>query len=585
MSASASSLSSPSTASTALPVASGRQTFAVAWRLLTQRPWQLTGVVVVMLAGAATGLVTPWALGVLVDLVGDGAATGAEIWGLGAAILAAALVAATASGVGVVLTARLFETMLAQVREEFIARALTLPQGVVERAGTGDLVSRASDDVAQVSDAIPQLVPALTSALLAVVVTVAGMGLLDGRFALALLVTVPVYALTIRWYLRTAPAVYAAERAAAATRAHHVLASLRGLDTVLAYRLSAEHSGRIAVASWEVVRWALRARVVQNMLAGRLNLAEYVGLAAMLVTAFWLVDADLATIGGATTAVLLLLRVFAPIGELMFVMDDAQAAAAALARIVGITRSPAMPREVPPAASDAPIAGLDRVSFAYDGARPVLHEIELRLRPGERVALVGASGAGKTTIAALLAGIHEPTTGTIIRPARTLLLSQETHVFAGTLAENLRLARRHATDAELAAALGRVHAGGLLQSLRDGLATPLGHGGHPLTAAQAQQLALARLVLADPELAILDEATADADSADAGLLDRAAAAAVAGRTALVVAHRLSQAAACDRILVIDGGRLIEEGSPAALVAAGGPYARLWAAWSAGRDTG
>ncbi|MFT4052070.1 ABC transporter ATP-binding protein [Microbacterium sp.] len=571
---------------TTLPIATGRQTLAVAWRLASRRPGLLLLVVVVMLSGAAAGLVTPWALGALVDLIGDDTATAAEVWRLGLAILGATLFAAATAGVGVMLAARLFERMLAELREEFIARALALPQGVVERAGTGDLVSRASDDVAEVSDAIPQLVPALTSALFTVVVTVAGMGLVDGRFALALAVTIPVYALTIRWYLRTAPMIYAAQRAATATRAHHVLAALRGLDTVLAYRLSDEHSGRIAVASWDVVRWALRARVVQNMLTGRLNLAEYLGLASLLLAGFWLVQADLATIGGATTAVLLLLQVFAPVGELVFVMDEAQDAAASLSRIVGITRSPsavsAPPAEMTTPAAGGPVASARRVTFSYGDSRPVLHEVDLHVDPGERVALVGASGAGKSTIAALLAGIHEPATGSVSRPARTLLLSQETHVFAGTLADNLRLARPDASDAELTETLTRVHAGGLLHALPDGLATPVGHGGHPLTAAQAQLLALARLLLADAELAILDEATAEADSADASLLDRAAETAISGRAALVVAHRLSQAASCDRVLVVDDGRIAEEGSPAALVAVDGAYARLWAAWEAGR---
>ncbi|MFT4229350.1 MAG: ABC transporter ATP-binding protein [Microbacterium sp.] len=571
----------------ALPTATGRQTLAAAGRMLARHPWRLALVVLVLLTGASAGLATPWALGVLVDLIGDGAATDAGVWGLGAAVLVTALVSAAATGLGVVLAARVFETMLADLREEFVARALALPQGAVERAGTGDLVSRASDDVAQVSDAIPQLVPALTSALFTVAVTVAGMAVLDGRFALALLVTIPVYALTLRWYLRTAPAIYAAGRAAAATRAHHVLASLRGLDTVLAYRLSGEHSARIARASWDVVTWALRARTVQNMLAGRLNLAEYVGLAALLSTGCWLVQAELATVGVATTAVLLLLRVFAPVGELMFVMDDAQAAAASLSRIVGIVRG-APDVDAPPCGGSTagtsrahgPLACAHRVTFCYDDGRPVLHALELHVDAGEKVALVGASGAGKTTVAALLAGIHEPTAGTVVRPERTLLLSQETHVFAGTLADGLRLARPDASDAELIDALARVHASGLLEALPEGLATPVGGAGHALTAAQAQQLALARVVLADPELAILDEATAEADSADAGLLDRAAAAAVAGRAALVVAHRLSQAAACDRILVVDAGRIVEEGDHAALVASGGAYARLWAAWSA-----
>lgn len=567
-----------------LPIASGRQTFRAAWRLVRGHPWALVGVIAVLLVGAAARLVPPWVLGRLVDVVDRGSASEGAIYLLGAAILGGALAAAAATGLGVVLGARLFEVALAELRERFFERALALPQGQVERAGVGDLVSRAGDDVDQVSEAAPDLVPSLGAAVFQVAVTLGALAVLDLRFAVVLLVVVPIYALTVRWYLRAAPPLYAAERAATATRAHHVLASLRGLDTVLAYRLTERHSARIATASWEVVRWTMRARTVQNMLSGRLNLAEYVGLATLLVAAFWLVGSGAATIGTATTAVLLLLQLFAPVGMLLHVLDDAQAAAASLARLAGVT---GVADEAPPPVA-RPAAHLDTestaelrgVSFGYEPSRPVLHEVSLRVAPGERVALIGPSGAGKSTVAALLAGIYRPDRGAVRRPERTVLLAQESHVFAATLAEGLRLGRPSATDAELRDALERVHAGGFLASLPEGLQTPLGHGGHPLTAAEQQLLALARLRLCDPDLAILDEATAEADSADASLLDRAADAATRGRSTIVIAHRLSQAATCDRIVVIDEGRALEEGRHDDLLAADGPYARLWSAWRA-----
>jgi ATP-binding cassette subfamily C protein len=222
------------------------------------------------------------------------------------------------------------------------------------------------------------------------------------------------------------------------------------------------------------------------------------------------------------------------------------------------------------------------VSFSYDRGRPALEDVDLVVGPGERVALVGPSGAGKSTVAKLVAGVHRPSQGVVDVDVggRVTLVTQEVHVFAGPLAADLRLARPEATDGELRAALDRVGATPWVEALDDGLDTVVGEVGHQLSPTQAQQLALARLLLADPAVAILDEATAEAGSAGAGVLDDAAAAVVAGRTSLVIAHRLTQAAAADRIVVLDRGRVVEQGTPDELLAADGLYADLWSAWSA-----
>ncbi|WP_297008078.1 ABC transporter ATP-binding protein, partial [uncultured Corynebacterium sp.] len=205
----------------------------------------------------------------------------------------------------------------------------------------------------------------------------------------------------------------------------------------------------------------------------------------------------------------------------------------------------------------------------------VLHDVTLTIGTGEHFAVVGTSGAGKTTVAALLAGIHTPDTGTVQAPERTVLVSQETHIFAGTLRDNLTLAAPGATDTQVREALRVAGALDLLDRLPAGLDTDLGPRGAPLTTATEQHIALVRVLLAAPALAILDEATAETGSAHAHVLDQAAAAALAGRSGMVIAHRLSQAASCDRIVVMEHGRVIEDGTHTDLLAAGGQYARLW----------
>ena len=446
-----------------------------------------------------------------------------------------------------------------------------------------------------------------------IAVTLAGMTALDLWYGLALIVVLPVYVVTVRWYLRTAPRIYRAERAAMSGRAQQLLESQRGYATILGFGLTEHRHQRVLGASWRVVTHSLRARTVQNMFFGRLNLAEYLGLAAILLTGFWLIGAGHSTVGAATTAMLLFLRLFGPINQLLFVIDVLQSVAASLNRIIGVTtipdgahpavsvaeNAPAVPEisadtAAPPGAFASPVpvaegtppdtVRLTGVSFHYDEDRPTLHDIHLAITAGERVAVVGASGAGKTTLAAIIAGIHPPRAGTVTRPHRTVVITQEVHVFAGTLRENLTLANPNASDEHVHDALQTTGAISLLSLMPGGLDTPLGATGYELTAAQAQQLALARLVLADPDLAILDEATAEAGSTYADLLDTAALGALQGRTGLVIAHRLTQAAASDRIIVMEHGRIAEHGTHDQLVATGGIYARLWAAWDAGRGT-
>jgi len=564
-----------------LPLASARVVAREVWRALPGRGWRLIVLVSVVLSAAVAGLVGPLALGMIVDAIGAGQTAPHLIWVLAAVMAGAVVVGAVLTTAGMISASRLFEGALAELRERMVDTALQLPLDRIERAGTGDLIARAGDDVAEVSDAVPRVLPAVVGAAFTIVVTLIGMAVLDPWYALALVVLVPLHVYAVRRYLRVAPEIYAAERAAMADRAQHILDTLRGLETVRAYDAASTHLSRIAAASWTVVQWSMKARGVQNLFFARLNAAEFLGMAGLLVVGFVLVADGHGTVGATTAAMLLFLRLFAPINQLLFVVDDLQSALASLARIVGVIHA-AEPRKRAADAGADHAVHLRDVTHEYDEGHPVLHAVTVRIDAGETVAVVGASGAGKSTLAAVAAGAHEPTAGEVRRPQSVALVTQDVHVFDAELRENLTLAAPDARDDDILAALTRLGAAGIVARLARGLDEPVGASGTPLSPAEAQYLALARVLLADPAFVVLDEATAEAGSTEAGRLEDAALVAVEGRTALVVAHRLSQAAAADRVVLLEAGRVREEGRHDDLRAAGGPYAALWNAWEKNR---
>ncbi|MFB9598922.1 ABC transporter ATP-binding protein [Saccharothrix longispora] len=570
-----------------LATASAARTWAAVGELVRPRRGLAWAAFLVLFAGTAVGLLTAPALGRVVDVVATGSA---DITWLVVVLALVAAVQGASTAFGTSLVARLGEGALADLRERFVERALHLPLERVEEAGAGDLTSRVTRDVQVIADAVRTALPVMARSALTIGLTVVGIAVLDWRFLVPVLLALPVHVHTVRWYGGRAVRLYAAQRVAVGVQQQQLLDSIGGATTVRAFGLADEHVARVGARSRAAVDLALRGIRLLTSFYGRLNLAEFIGLAGVLVTGFLLVGDGSASIGTATAAALYFHGLFNPVNAALALADDAQAATASLSRLVGVADEPVPPTgdRVRPADSAVKLTG---VGHAYAPGHPVLRDVDLELSAGERVALVGASGAGKTTLAKLVAGVHEPTAGGISVGGVDLgsavrsvaLITQEVHVFAGPLADDLRLARPSATDEELADALDRVGALGWATALPRGLGTVVGEGGHRLTVAQAQQLALARLVLADPPVAILDEATADAGSAGARELEAAAARALEGRTGLLVAHRLTQAATADRVVVLEAGRVVETGTHDELLAAGGRYAELWAAWSGTRS--
>lgn len=574
-----------------LPTATPARVRATLGRALRDRRGRTLLAVLALTASAAASVAVAPLLGRIVDVVArDGAV--AELTAPAAGLVGVALAQAAAAWVGIALVSRVGEEVLADLRERYVDRALRLPTARIEEAGTGDLTARVADDVTIVGEAVRVAVPDFARSALMIALTVVGLAALDWRFALAGLAAAPIQILTARWYVRESGPLYREQRVLTARVQQRLLDAVGSVRSVRALVVQDRAAGRVAEASLDGVRVVERVVVLHTRFFGRLNAGEVVGLSAVLVVGFVLVRNGAAGLGTASAAALYFVNLFGPINRALFLLDTLQSATSSLARLVGVLDLPAEPE---PASRRAPSGAqvvVRGVGHAYGDGPDVLRGVDLDVPAGARVALVGPSGAGKSTLARIVAGIHPPTHGEVrvggvpldeLGPRAVVLLDQETHVFAGTLAEDLRLVAPDAGDGALRAALAEVAALDWALALPDGLDTTIGTGGHALTAVQAQQLALARLRLIDPPVAVLDEATAEAGSAGATVLERAADAVLAGRTAIVVAHRLTQAARADLVVVVEDGAVVQTGTHAELSRCDGPYARLWDAWTTHRD--
>jgi ATP-binding cassette, subfamily C, bacterial len=579
-----------------LPIADTRRVRRAAGRLIRRDGRVFAAVIALNALAAAAGLVGPWLLGRIVDEVGAGAGA-ATVDRLALLILVFALAQLVLTRYARYLGHRFGERTLARIREQYVARTLALPASVVERAGAGDLAARGTGDVAAVGATLRDAGPDLfIAAIQALFILGAVFAVAPPLGACGVLGLAGIW-LALRWYLRRAHAAYLAEGAANSALAELLATTASGARTIEAFGLRQRRITACQEAIDGVRRTRLRTLFLRSVFFPAVDVSAVVPVAGALLVGGVAHDRGAVSLGAVVASALYLRQLSQPLDTMLLWVDQLQLSGASFARVegLGLAAEQAGKPATGPGQDPVPVPADDRIElvgvrFAYDGGGDAVRGVDLSVRPGERLAIVGPSGAGKTTLSRLLAGIDVPGSGTVTvgrvplaeltsgqLRRQLVLVTQEHHVFMGTVRDNLLLAAPAATDAELRAALAAVGAE-WAGELPEGLDTELGAGGYRLDGPRAQQLALARVVLADPHTLILDEATALLDPGTARHTERALAAVLAGRTVIAIAHRLHTAHDADRVAMMEDGRLTELGTHDELVAADGSYAALWRSW-------
>ena len=517
------------------------------------------------------------------------------------------LVEVTGRTLGRYLVTSTTRRLSVDLRTSALDSTLGAPVPAVMELGTGNIITRLSKDIDTVVMAISMMGDRLVLTLFMLPLTALMMIFIHPAYALLFIAVSCLLYPFIRGTMRDIPAIANEVSSVEAYRNNVLLDTIRALETLRQFSLKDWAHARMERYSWDTVQaWGDKVPLI-NRIVGQGALAFAVLLLGSVLMSVPMVIWGWLTPGEATAAVLLVMRLEIHVFNILFFAGEIQHSVTSLGRAVALAtledsvhtsanqKGTTTNHKDTPRLSDAPTITIEHLSYAYPGGAPVLNDVSLTLTAGTTTALVGTSGAGKSTLASLVAGLQYPTQGTISLDGidtatvpntwiteHVALITQEVHLFSGTLRSDLLLAKPDASDEELWRALNTVGLDEHSRWLPQGLDTKIGAGNEEIGAEAEQQLSLARMILRQPPVLIMDEATSEAGSEHAEVLEHAAKAVTKDRTSLVVAHRLDQAREADRIIVMEQGQIVEDGTHADLIALGGRYASAYAQWEHGK---
>jgi len=496
----------------------------------------------------------------------------------------------------VLAVARVGEGFLRELRERVFRHLMHLPLEFYDRNRTGSLVARMTADIDSLQELVSQGLSMFIVNMLVLTGAIVVMTAMSWQLALAVIIVVPVLVKASSWFRRESNKAYLQLRERVGGTLTSFQEGMSGVRVVQAFNQEDAFRRRFAETNEKQYRTNLHAETVTARYTTIIELAQGGAIALILLYGGWLTSRDIVTVGTLAAFVLYLQNLFEPIQQMSQLFNTIQAAGAALQKLYQLLDEPVAIDERP-GAVDLPASGtlaVDNVSFRYARGPLVLHDVTLTVEPGQRLALVGPTGAGKSTLAKLMVRFYDPVDGAVryggvdLRDAtlrslreRIVVVPQEGFLFGGTIRDNILIAKPGATPVEVEAAVEALGLAPRFAAFADGLETEVRERGANLSAGERQLVSITRAALADPALVVLDEATSSLDPGTELIVEHALERLMAGRTVIVIAHRLSTAARADFVAVVNHGRLVEVGTHDALVARGGEYAALYASWTGG----